>query len=292
MAKAKKAPGLTTNPLLRGASANVTGINKNPKSDRYGKRQHGWDPAAYDPTRTAQNPGGASAPTTGGPMTAPPASTGGGVTTVPGAPAGGGGGTSFTLPTTTQNPFQMGGFDPMKMLQNVYNQASGGGSTTAYNTAANRLRERIDSSTAGNVMTAQNRNLSRGFGVSGINDAAVRNQQAMGQNAYAQGLSDLELGFEDRRLQGLNIAGGAANNMLSGMGGFQELLAQLQGQAMGNANDITLANMDADLKKKLAEMMQQGQNWQAALDLINSDNLVDTGSGASRPPGFSGGVRG
>lgn len=96
------------------------------------------------------------------------------------------------------------------MLQDVFNRATEG-SIQNFNRAANRLRERTDASTAGALADATQRNLGRGFGTSGAQDAAIYRTQAAGQDAYAQGLVGLESEFEKNRLAGLNIAGDVAN---------------------------------------------------------------------------------
>jgi hypothetical protein len=201
----------------------------------------------------------------------------------------------------SENPFVMGGYNPFDMMQQIYKQGMGGGSTTAMNTAANRLRERVDAATRGNVQSAQAANLSRGFGVSGINDAAVRNQQAAGMNAYAQGLSDLEQGFEDRRLQGLNIAANSAKGMADSMGGYFDILGRLQAESMGNASDWKITGANNASREKIAELQAQAGMVSDSMDLIDSDNMMPGGSGdvsgggassgggwdTSRPPSFS-----
>ena len=55
-------------------------------------------------------------------------------------------------------------------LASLCDQATGG-TINAYNTAANRLRERLDSSTQGQADQTTNRNLGRGFANSGAQGA-------------------------------------------------------------------------------------------------------------------------
>lgn len=113
------------------------------------------------------------------------------------------------------NPYNFQPGTDAARLNDVFNQSTGG-TINAYNTAANRLRERLDSATQGNVRATQNRYLGRGIGNSGLANADVYRQQAAGQNAYGQGLSDLSNQFESQRQQGLQTALGAANSLRQG----------------------------------------------------------------------------
>lgn len=179
-------------------------------------------------------------------------------------------------PNPTENPYKIGGYDPFSMFKGIYDQATAG-STTALNTASNRLRERVDAATAGNVDAVRNQNLSRGFGASGINDAGMARERAQGMNAYAQGLSGLEQDFEGKRLQGLGIANQAAGGIQGGMQGYNQLLFNLLGQ-----------NIDADTRKRIAELVAQTQNIGGSLDL--ADSLGGSGGGGGGGSSYGGGV--
>lgn len=101
------------------------------------------------------------------------------------------------------------------MFNSIMQQATGG-TINSFDTAANRMRERLDSSTRGLKDQYTNRNLGRGFGASGQQNVDMFRADQAGQNAYASGLSDLSNQFEQNRMQGLNTALGAANGLRAG----------------------------------------------------------------------------
>jgi hypothetical protein len=113
----------------------------------------------------------------------------------------------------------MSGGQPQMMPQNgqsqlqgqagsIYDQATGG-TLSQFDTAANRLRERLDASTEGQLDAAKNRNIGRGFGQSGMQSSDAYKIGAGAQNAYAQGLNDLSGQFEAFRQKGLETGLGA-----------------------------------------------------------------------------------
>jgi FtsZ-binding cell division protein ZapB len=183
------------------------------------------------------------------------------------------------------------------MFENVFNQATQG-STASFNTAANRLRERIDSSTAGYKNQATSRNLSRGFGNSGMNNADNFRVEAQGQNAYAQGLNELSLGFEDKRLQGLGLANQAASGVNQNRQFVDQQLMNLinsrEGRTSnesiaekGNAHQASMNNANNELQTKLSQLEQQNQNWQQSLSaLFNTSGLL---GGTGTTPSYKGG---
>ena len=185
------------------------------------------------------------------------------------------------------------------MFENVYNQATKG-NESAYNTAANRLRERIDSSTAGYGQQAASRNLSRGFGNSGMNDADQFRVTAQGQNAYAQGLNELNLGFEDKRLQGLGIANQAASGVNQNRQFVDQQLMNLinsrEGRASnesiaekGNVHQASMNTANNQLQSELTQLQQQNQNWQQSLSaLFNTSGLLGGSSGGNPRGGNTG----
>lgn len=200
--------------------------------------------------------------------------------------------------------FQWQGNQSGDMLNSVFGQATGG-TINAYNTAANRLRERLDSATKGASQQATNRNLSRGFGNSGLQNADQFRVQQSGQNAYAQGLNDLSNMFEQNRLAGLQTALGAANSTREGSEFYNSLnqrdLSELRNLFNSNfqfgANQRFQAgqnNADRSLQQALAQLGQQGDNYRASLgmgqnqypQLINNQGLGNanlTGNGISAP---------
>lgn len=161
------------------------------------------------------------------------------------------------------NPYQYQMGPAQSMYENLFNQATQG-TTNEFNNAANRLRERIDASTAGASDRAKGQALSRGFGSSGINDKAQYQVQAAGQNAYAQGLSDLEGQYGQLRQQGLNTALGATSGIsniwdnlnksnlqdLTRLGGLYEGAQGRQVQREGIQSNERLGKMNNTTQEK------------------------------------------
>lgn len=174
----------------------------------------------------------------------PPDMSGGGQT-----PAGGGGG--YGGPGAP-NPA------PLPGMKSAQLPGAAAGVMTSFNTAANRLRERIDSSTQGDINAATRFNLGRGFGNSGLQNRAVQQAQASGRYAYGQGLSDMSSKFEDQRMRGVESDRQNAN--------FQDqTLYNMINNREGRQSDWNIANLDADTKTKLAKMgfnFTGGQNDQ------------------------------
>lgn len=172
------------------------------------------------------------------------------------------------------------GGDARSMLGQVFD-ASMNGSITSFNTSANRLRERLDAQTQGMANQAQNRNLGRGFGASGLNDADQFRVQQMGQANYAQGLNELSNQFEQNRLQGLNTAFGAGNAMRESEDNYSDnqfdLLNNREGrksaEGIAGADRSSregMAASDRELQKILAELMQKNENFRTSLNLGNN----------------------
>ncbi len=218
-------------------------------------------------------------PQTGGPLTPPlggfdPNYNGGGGSGVPNLDA---------RDFTNQSAFAR------NMQQDIFNRATGG-TINSYNTAANRLRERLDASAAGQMGSARNSMLSRGFGASGLNDAQQRQIAGQNQNAYAMGLSDLEDNFETQRQKGLETGLGAANSAVN----LGQLLAGLQNNREQRTFTGDQAASDRDLQRYLAQFGQQNQNQRDYLNqLMNIPGLFTNigqltpfgGSGSSMPSG-------
>lgn len=94
----------------------------------------------------------------------------------------------------------------------IYDQATTG-TLNSFNTAANRLRERITSMNRGQQNQINQKFLGTGFGASGLNNNAKISQNLGSQNVYAQGLNELSNTFEQNRLNGLGIGQGAVNSL-------------------------------------------------------------------------------
>lgn len=211
----------------------------------------------------------------GGPITTQPVGsanpmpgTGGGHPTE-GAPSGG----------TGSGPSGSYTGGPMPTMKSAGLPGAGEGVINSFNTAANRLRERIDASTRGDIDSATRFNLGRGFGNSGLQDRAVRSAQASGKFAYSQGLSDLANKFEDQRLRGVDMDRQNANfqdqtlfNLLNNREGRQsdwdiasmnarnqQQLAKMGYRFQGGQND-----MNRELERMLEELRQQNQNYRDA----------------------------
>lgn len=127
----------------------------------------------------------------------------------------------FNLPTggpqfaPGSGPQSWGGnSDAINMMKQLFKSGTSD-SLASFDTAANRLRERLDSAASGQSSAAASNSAARGMGFSGIQDNAQRNIRNDMMRQYAQGMNDLSLGFEDRRLAGLNSAFGAANALMN-----------------------------------------------------------------------------
>lgn len=160
-----------------------------------------------------------------------------------GAPGGGPrntmGGMNFNF---TAPQISLPAYNPepaMGMYRDIFNRATGG-TINSFDRAANRLRERLDSASAGQRSEVAGRNLSRGFGASGLNDMDLQKLDDSYLGNYAQGLSELENMFEGQRLQGLGIANQAA----AGTAGEQQFgFSGLLQQALANAQNATQAGI-------------------------------------------------
>jgi hypothetical protein len=159
------------------------------------------------------------------------------------------------------NPYQYQGSNAGKMLDSVYDQSTNG-SIQSFNTAANRLRERTDAATAGASDAARNKNLGRGFGNSGLNDADQFRTQATGADAYAGGLANLETGFEQTRQQGLQTALGAANSTRQGMENYN----QLQQGDLAQRRDLNQNNRQF-MDRSMLDLLNNRENRGSAYDL-------------------------
>lgn len=146
-------------------------------------------------------------------------------------------------------------------LQDLFSQAMGG-SINSFNTAANRLRERLDTSARGDLQKAQAMNLSRGFGVSGGQDVAQYRNMAAKNNAYAQGLSGLANDFEKNRLQGLGIAGDVARTDVGNRNFMDQTLYNLLNNREQRGSDYTLAQMGNNTQRSIANQNASQQQWQ------------------------------
>lgn len=108
--------------------------------------------------------------------------------------------------------FNIGANSAEGMLRDIYKSATQG-TTQSFDTAANRLRERVDA--AGQSQKASAANGMRGLGGSGLAQNRMRNIDQDSMFSYGQGLAGLESQFEGFRQQGLQTSLGAA-------GGLQE----------------------------------------------------------------------
>ncbi len=161
-------------------------------------------PGAMPPTGAPPSAGPVP-PTTGGPYD------GGGGGGAPGGvpdigPAPERPGFEWSDPMGTQGSPASGG----GMYKDLFDRATGG-TIGNFDRAAGRLRERVDSMGAGALDQAKGARLSSGFANSGLSDQDRYQNQAASQQAYGQGLVDLESQFEGFRQQGLQTGLGAAN---------------------------------------------------------------------------------
>lgn len=165
--------------------------------------------------------------------------------------------------------FNIGANQAQGMLSNIYD-AGINGSIRNYDTAANRLRERIDSMSRGQQQGVIDQSLSRGRGAGtaslGKNLRAV-GRDAMGQ--YAQGLSSLADSFESQRLQGLGQANQAAQS-LQGWSQFantlgQQDLSQLRGLNEQQYEFLTGKKLD---QSQFGDTLRNQMNQYSASDKL------------------------
>ena len=225
-----------------------------------GDFQAGWDGMEPGIGFTGQTPASTPSGTGTNPSTMNPPtggnfpSTGGDLTVGGNSGSGGGSAGNGTFDSSSFNLGGVGG----NLFKSVYDQA--GNTINEYNTAANRLRERTDSMTKSNMNAVTGRNLGRGFGFSGIQDAGVAGARYQGQNAYAQGLGNLSDKFETQRQEGLKTQLGAATGLMNNAN-FLDNIRNLFG--MNAANNATSRANTKD--NNAAEMSRQknSQTFQA-----------------------------
>jgi len=145
-----------------------------------------------------------------------------------------------------QGPMQAEG-----LFNQIFQQATQG-NQSAYNNAANRLRERLTSAAQGAQDRLSGQFAGRGFGASGAYQNARQSLDLGERQQYAQGLNELEQNFENARLQGLGLATGAA----SGLGGLEQFTRNMAQNAWQFRNE-----------QQMQEQLAQNQN---ALDYYNS----------------------
>lgn len=154
-----------------------------------------------------------------------------------------------------------------QMQQQVFDAATGG-TINSYNNAANRLRERLDASAQGQMDSAQNRMLSRGFGNSGLNDAQQQQIQSNNQNAYAQGLDTLENNFEGQRQQGLQTASGIANQDMQNRNFMDATLFGLINNREQRGSNQAIAGMNNQTATNIAGLNNTNENWRTSLQQL------------------------
>lgn len=282
--------------LYNNMQASIMGASRSPtrRPPHRTPNQNSPIPPGRTPLNPPGNNNGATGPVSGGnggTGTAPSNPSQPGAT--PSNPSGGtGGSVNAPNPTLAFNPIAPGGIqggafsnfaDNLpdmfsrfggQQLGDIYNQATGG-TINAYNTAANRLRERLDSSTRGQQQAEASRNLGRGFGNSGYNDMRRNQIASQGQYNYGQGLDTLSNQFETQRQQGLQTALGAQNSDIGNRNQMDQMLYNLfnnrenrQAQTnianAGNASQAGMNNQNNALQELLAQLQQLNNNSRSA----------------------------
>lgn len=164
----------------------------------------------------------------------------------------------------------------LQMYQDLYNKNTQG-TLNNYNTAANRLRDRLTSMGAGYEDAARNSALSRGgFGLQkGLQQARTATMEQ-----YGQGMVNLSDAYEKNRLQGLQQAFQSAQGY-QGEADFARKLAQQQYEYGNtwNLDKAKLAQLDSSQRAQLA--MQQylaqiaDQTSRYGIDKgVNSDTIA------------------
>ena len=163
------------------------------------------------------------------------------------------------LPSLNLGNFQYGqgpnmgqfGGSGLGQLNNLYQSATQG-TLQSYDTAANRLRERLNASGKASMEGLKQRGLSSGLGATGMLSNQMMQQDLNNQFAYGQGLSQLADQFEGRRLQGLGIAKDAADTTTSAQ--LQDFLTRRQEEGL-NFRDSQ--KLEYDKLKDMDELLER-----------------------------------
>lgn len=182
--------------------------------------------------------------------------------------------------------YNMGANQAEGDLRGIINAAMG--STRSFDTAANRLRERVDA--AGQSQKASATQGMRGLAGSGMGRTRMDQIDQNSLFSYGQGLADLESEFEGHRLQGLNTALGAANS-LQGWSQFANELGQrdlsqirdLSNQGIRDANQIGFQRASSidDLEAR-SDQSSRANSLQMMLEQIRDRRERDIAEGNNR----------
>lgn len=203
------------------------------------------------------NPSNWTQPTNTTPSSNMP-STGGGYT--PGSSFGSGSGSG------SYNPGN-GYKGDTSWMKNVFDQATSG-TLNSYNNSANRLRERLDSSSQGQMKSLTDSNIGRGFGNSGVQERAVYNTNAANQDAYANGLNQLSTQFEQMRQQGLQTALGAGKGIADNELGWGKLGSDDYNSQMQRELQKYLGDQDNKTNLTLGKLSSGNQSLMAWLQSV------------------------
>lgn len=125
------------------------------------------------------------------------------------------------------------------LLRDIFKQSTEG-TTRSFDTAANRLRERVDA--MGQSKKASAMQGMRGLGGSGLANRRSEQVDSDSLFSYGQGLSELEAEFENARQQGLQTALGAGRSIQEFDQSLNQLGQQDFGQRRSAMNDASIAN--------------------------------------------------
>lgn len=140
--------------------------------------------------------------------------------------------------------FQAGESGAMPGFNNIEQQATGG-TLQSFDTAANRLRERLGAAQKSQEAAFTGRQLGRGFGASGATEQGLRDIGGQSQYALGQGLGQLSSEYEKLRQSGLGLG-------LQALSGQQKEFLEGQG-------------LEQDWQKHIAG--QLGENWRTGATL-------------------------
>lgn len=146
--------------------------------------------------------------------------------------------------------------------------AAQGGTLQNFNRAANRLRERVDALGKSQAQSGLNASLGRGIGGPEIAARIQGDADRESANAFAQGLVELEGGFEGFRQQGLQTALGAQSGIAE-LFGLGEQLKQADQESFNTlTNDAFQAERARLFEKEFNQANLTSEEKQFRLELL------------------------
>lgn len=163
-------------------------------------------------------------------------------------------------------------------------------SLAAYDTAAARIRSRVEGKQKANAMQIQDQFAGRGLSASGIHEGQQRQNREAGMGAYATGLADLEEDYNKSKQEGARILQGIGSDagQLKNTGNYQA------GQLLGNYSGIYgfLNDNDPDVGNFISGMAGGTDITLPTAGQFSSFAATGASGGGGTTPGAGGGDAG